>query len=90
MTISAQENKGLDSLWDRIIHHRRLVTLSGEREEKRRGQQVRWMWSLVEDRLMTKLKYMPSVKALEADVGAGKITPVMAMETLLAAFSKEE
>ncbi len=89
-TISALESKGLDTLWDRIVQHRRLVTMSGERDGKRRGQQVRWMWSLVEDRLMTKLKHLPSVKALEKDVGAGKITPVLAMEKLLASFSKGE
>ena len=89
-TISALESKGLDTLWDRIVQHRRLVTISGERDGKRRGQQVRWMWSLVEDRLMTKLKHLPSVKTLEKDVGAGKITPVLAMEKLLTSFSKGE
>ena len=89
-TISALENKGLDALWDRIVQHRRLVTMSGERDEKRRNQQVRWMWSLVEDRLMTKLRALPSVKGLEKDVGSGKTTPVLAMEKLLATFSKGE
>ena len=90
VTISAAENKGLDGLWDKIAQHKKLLTASGERDGKRRSQQVRWMWSLVEDRLMTRLKTLPSVKALEKDVGIGKITPVLAMERLLAAFSKGE
>jgi LAO/AO transport system kinase len=90
ITISALQNRGLDALWERIVQHRRLTTVSGERDARRRDQQVRWMWSLVEDRLMTRLKAHAAVKALipglEADIGAGKITPVVAMERLLAAF----
>ena len=88
VTISSAENKGLNDLWDKITHHKKLLTASGEREGKRRLQQVRWMWSLVEDRLMARLKALPSVKTLEKDVGAGKITPVLAMEKLLSQFAK--
>ncbi len=90
VTISAMENKGLSALWEKIVLHKKLLGQSGEREAKRREQQVRWMWALVEDRMMTRLKAHPAVKALipslETEIGAGKITPVVAMERLLAAF----
>ena len=90
VTVSAVENRGLDSLWEGIQQYRKAMTDSGEWDEKRRSQQIRWMWSLVEDRLMTRLKSHPGVKslmpALEKDIGAGKITPVVAMERLLSAF----
>jgi LAO/AO transport system kinase len=90
VTVSALENRGLDTLWEKIAHHRRLMTDSGERDKKRRSQQIRWMWALVEDRLMARLKTHPATKALipklEADIGAGRLTPVVGMERLLAAF----
>ena len=90
VTISAVENKGLAALWEKITHHKKLLSQSGERDAKRREQQVRWMWALVEDRMMSRLKADAAVKALipalEAEIGAGKLTPVMAMERLLAAF----
>ena len=90
VTISALQNKGLDDLWDKIVQHRRATTASGERDDKRRSQQVRWMWALVEDRIISRLKTLPATKAmipaLERDIGAGKLTPVVAMERLLAAF----
>jgi len=90
VTISAMANQGLDELWDKIGHHRRVMTASGERDAKRRDQQIRWMWALVEDRIMARLKAHPATKALipalEQEIGAGKVTPVVAMERLLTAF----
>jgi LAO/AO transport system kinase len=90
VTISALQNKGLDALWGHIANHKKLMQNSGEWEARRRNQQIRWMWSLVEDRLMARLKADPATKTLiptlEKDIGAGRTTPVMAMERLLAAF----
>ena len=90
VTISALENIGLDTLWEKIVLHRKLLSAAGERDAKRRAQQIRWMWALVEDRLMTRMKSHAAVKALipalENDIGSGKMTPVVAMERLLSAF----
>ncbi len=90
MTVSALMNQGLLELWEKITLHQKLTTASGERAAKRKGQQVRWMWAMVEDRLMTSLRAAPKVKAiaagLEKDVGAGKITPALAVEKILKAF----
>jgi LAO/AO transport system kinase len=90
VTISATANKGLDALWAKIQQYRTTMTGSGEWAEKRRTQQIRWMWSLVDDRLMARMRSQPAVKALipqlEKDIGAGRVTPVVAMERLLAAF----
>jgi LAO/AO transport system kinase len=89
VTISALENRGLDVLWEKIRHHQRVMTESGERAGKRQAQQVRWLWALVEDRMMSRLKAHPAVKRLvpevEHEIAAGRTTPVMAMERLLAA-----
>ena len=89
----AMENKGLDKLWETIERHHKLLKASGARDARRRDQQIRWMWALVEDRMMGRLKANPAVKtlipALEKDIGAGKITPVVAMERLLAAVGMQ-
>jgi LAO/AO transport system kinase len=90
ITVSSLQNKGLDTLWAHIQNHKKLLTQSGEFEGKRRAQMLRWMWAMVEDRLMTTLRSEPAVKtlvpALEKDIGAGKLTPALAVERILKAF----
>jgi LAO/AO transport system kinase len=94
VTISAMENRGLDTLWEKIQHHHKLLKASGEFDGKRQAQMVRWMWDMVEDRLMTSLKAQREVKTLvprlEKDIGAGKLTPALAVERILAAFNAAE
>ena len=64
--------------------------LDGSFERKRAGQQVRWMWAMVRDRLTAALGDHPAVKAeapeLEKAVAAGDTTPTLAAERLLRAF----
>jgi len=80
--------EGLDELWQKIEEHRRIFTETGEREEKRQGQQIRWMWAMLEDRLISSLRSAPAVRealpSIEADVAAGVLTPSRAVDTLLA------
>ena len=86
ITISGRENQGLDGLWQQILHHRELMTESGEFEEKRRKQQVNWMWSMLTDRLMTALRENPAVAdrlpTIEADVRAGRLSASYAVEEI--------
>ena len=90
MTCSGQTGDGLDDLWGRIADHRSLMTATGEREDRRRGQRLAWMWSMVEDRLLDSLRGDPAVLGLlgvaEAEVLDGLTTPSAAAERLLAAF----
>ena len=90
LTVSSLEHKGLDLLWEQVELHRRLLTDSGERESKRQTQMIRWMWTMVEDQLMTRLKSEPAVKTLvpglEKDISAGKLTPALAVDKILKAF----
>ena len=78
---------GLDELWGKIEEHRAIFTESGEREEKRRAQQVRWMWEMLEDRLLAGLRAEPRVRdqlpGIEAEVAKGLLTPSRAVETIL-------
>ena len=87
VTCAGLTGQGLPALWAKIEDHRRIFTESGEREEKRRRQQVRWMWAMLEDRLLGGLRAAPAVRAalpgIEAEVAKGLLTPSRAVETLL-------
>ena len=90
LTISALENRGLDSLWDKVQLHHRTAEASGAWADRRRTQDIRWMWAMVEDRLMTTLKSDPAVKVLVADleraIAGGSTTPSLAAERILKTF----
>ena len=87
---SAYEAKGLDVLWERVLRHHTIMSENGALDERRRGQQVRWMWALVQDRLMHAFKtdrhVRPLLSRLEREVASGTTTPVLAVEALLKAF----
>lgn len=90
VTCSAVVPTGLDTIWEQIVRHRKLLTDSGEWESRRRDQQVRWMWSMLEDRLMTAFRSADAVAAqlgeVEAAVRDGSTTPTLATRRLLRAF----
>ncbi len=90
--ISALEKQGLDELWERIRLHRRTLEDSGLLARRRREQQVRWLWDLVEDRLLTDFREAPEVAALvgevEAGVAAGEVPASAAAQRLLDAFRR--
>ena len=90
VTCSGLTGDGLDDLWGRILGHRSAMTASGEWEDRRRAQQLAWMWSMVEDRLLDSLRCDPAVLELlrtaEADVLEGRTTPAAAAERLRDAF----
>lgn len=87
ITISGLKNTGLDVLWDHVREHRAALTEAGAFEAKRRDQLVRWMWSMLEDRLMAGLKQNARISALlpelEAEVSAGTLTPVLAVHKIV-------
>ena len=79
MTYSAVSREGIALLWSYILDHNKKTLAVGELQEKRRAQQVKWMWSMVDDRLKDKIRSDPTVRArvpaLEKAVAEGK-TPV--------------
>lgn len=87
---SGLNNVGLDTIWSQILHHRKTLETSGDWMSRRQGQQLRWMWSMVEDRLMTALRANTEVSArlleLEQGVRDGRLTPTLAADAVLHAF----
>jgi LAO/AO transport system kinase len=87
LTISGQENIGLDVLWAKILEHRDKTKGSGEFALRRQRQAVEWMRDMLSDRVMAGLKANPRVAerlpAIEAEVRAGRLLPTLAVDELL-------
>ncbi|MCW2918817.1 MAG: argK [Actinomycetia bacterium] len=91
LTCSALESIGIDTVWEHLVRHQEGLAASGELAALRRAQQVRWTWAMVQDRLLTSLREHPAVREivpeLERHVRAGELTPALAAEQILKAFS---
>src|SRR6202166_1943677 len=62
VTYSALTGTGIDTLWRNILDHRTAMNASGEFAARRRQQQIKWMWSMLEQRMMARLRAEPSVR----------------------------
>jgi LAO/AO transport system kinase len=86
VTYSALKDDGVEGLWNHVLDHRQRLTASGELAARRGEQQVKWMRSMLEERLYAPLRSDRAVKAalpqLEADVAAGRVAPAAAVEKI--------
>ena len=87
MTCSGLTGEGLSELWERVENHRSALTASGAWDKQRRSQQLSWMWSTVEDRLVAAMRAAPTVQEVlaeaERSVLDGETTPAAAAEHLV-------
>jgi LAO/AO transport system kinase len=87
LTISAQDNHGLDDVWAKVLDHRERMTATGEFQARRGAQAVDWMHDLLQQRLLAALEADADVAArmaeLENEVRAGIRTPALAVAELL-------
>ncbi|HYZ43736.1 MAG TPA: methylmalonyl Co-A mutase-associated GTPase MeaB [Xanthobacteraceae bacterium] len=87
VTYSALTGAGIAELWDSILDHRQRMTNSGELDARRREQQVKWMWAMLEERVFARLKSNPALRAklprIEAAVAAGRMSPAIAVEEIV-------
>jgi LAO/AO transport system kinase len=90
VTYSALTGHGLQELWNRVLEHRETMTASGDIASRRREQQVKWMWTIFEDRLRARLKSDRTLKAqlpqIEGAVAAGRLSPALAADQIAAAL----
>jgi LAO/AO transport system kinase len=88
MTCSALTGDGIPVLWSHILDHRKRLGTSGEFGKRRGEQQVKWMWTMLEERLFAPLRSDRALKSalprIEADVAAGKLAPASAVEKIAA------
>jgi GTPase len=90
LTISGHENRGLDTLWGKIVEHREKTTTSGEFALRRQQQAVAWMWDMLNDRVMSGLRAHPQVAdrlpTIESEVRSGRLLPTLAVDEILGLF----
>ena len=91
-TCSARDDVGIFEAWETVLHHRDVLEISGQLSARRAAQARAWMWSEVNDSLITVLQRDPEVRkqipALEAAASEGRIPPTIAAKQLLEIFLK--
>jgi LAO/AO transport system kinase len=92
VTCSALTGKGIDALWSNILDHRGRLTASGELAGRRGEQQVKWMWTMLEERLFEPLRSDRALKSalprIEGDVAVGRLAPSVAVEKIAAMLQR--
>jgi len=86
ITCSALKGVGIEDMWTQILDHRARLTSSGEIKMRRGAQQVKWMWTMLEERLFAPLRSDRTIKAavarIEAGVASGATAPAAAAEEI--------
>jgi LAO/AO transport system kinase len=86
--VSGLADQGLAEMWREIEGHRAALSASGELVRKRERQQIKWMWALLEERLMRRVLDHAGVKSalpgIEREVASGALAPEAAAERILA------
>jgi LAO/AO transport system kinase len=94
IAVSGLHNQGLDLLWQKIDEHRQTFEKNGVLSTRRREQMRRWMWSMVDDRLLRAVRTHPAVASqaaeLEAAVLEGRLTATLGAEAILEAFESTQ
>jgi GTPase len=90
ITYSALTEYGIAELWAQVLTHRERMMKSGEHAVRRREQQVKWMWSMLEERVLGRLKSDSDLRArlpqIEAAVAEGRLAATLAVEEIAAAL----
>ena len=86
ITVSGLADEGLGELWQTLEAHRDVLQSSGELDQRRRDQQVRWMWSMLEERVLALVRgghrSADRVREIESAVRAGTLAPSAAVEEI--------
>lgn len=87
LTCSALEMRGIDTIWETVLEHRRRLIENDALDTMRRKQAVSWMWSLIEEGLKQRFHSHPLVQQhlsrLLVQVETGQTTASAAAERLL-------
>jgi len=90
VTYSALTGEGIAALWAQALDHRKQLSASGEFAARRREQQVKWMWAMLEDRFHLRLKSDAKLRArlpaLEKSVADGTLSPALAVDEIAQAL----
>ena len=86
--VSGLAETGLDAMWAQVMAHQRRLQDAGEFAAKRRRQDTRWMWALVEDRMRERIATDPRLRerlpTIEAAVAAATLSPAAGADEIAA------
>ncbi len=90
LTCSALTGEGVDAAWSAVERRHSRLASAGRLAERRRRQNLRWLWALVDDQLRQAVRTHPAVRAvregLEREVLAGTTPAAAAARRVLGAF----
>ena len=93
LSCSAYTGDGLVAIWETICDYKRLLKDAGEWQEKRKSQQVEWMWAIIRERILSKIETNEKVQSLmpqlELQVAESKLTPALAALEILTIMGNE-
>jgi LAO/AO transport system kinase len=87
VTYSALRGDGIAALWAHVLDHREKLSAAGELASRRAEQQVKWMWAMLEERLLAPLRSDRAIKtalaSIEAEVATGTLAPAAAVDKIV-------
>ena len=90
MRASSHTGEGIPEVWAKMESYREAKLASGELQGRRKAQQKVWMWSLIQENVLSHFQNHPRVREalphLEEKVTRGAISPGLASDLLLKAF----
>jgi LAO/AO transport system kinase len=90
LTCSALLRQGVDTVWEAIARRHARLTAGGALADRRRRQNLHWLWALVEDQLLQAVHTHSAVRAirgeLEQQVLNGSLPAAAAARRILEAF----
>lgn len=82
LTYSGLTGAGIAEVWEQVTLHRQKCEAAGTFQATRRAQQVRWMWTLLHERVADRVAHDPTIRArvprLEQQVSDGSLSPALA------------
>jgi LAO/AO transport system kinase len=89
-TYSALTGDGIPELWAQVLDHRERLSAAGELAARRREQQVKWMWAMLEERVFARLRTDASLRAklpqIETAVAEGRLSAALAADDMAKAL----
>jgi LAO/AO transport system kinase len=89
-TCSARDGIGIADAWNVVLEHHEIIEASGQLKRRRAGQALDWMWSEVNDSLVSVFRnneqVIKNIGALETATLEGRIPPSVAAKQLLDIF----
>ncbi len=93
LTCSAVVDQGLDTIWDTVLSHKKIMLETGEFTTRRKRQDIDWMWAAVDEGLKQRFENDTLVSAklpgVVQQVKDESLSPTAAAEKLLSYLNRD-